>query len=400
MASLTLELATNKPAQVDKTCLKPFSLEDVKKVKTFHESMWGYYQPTKLVSLPHLAAWLGVKGIYVKDESTRFGLKAFKALGGSYAICSYLADRYSLPLNFDGIKNANLGTREPGLTFATTTDGNHGRGVAWTAKILGLNAVVYMPKGSTQERVDNIKGEGAQVTVTDYNYDETVRLLAKEAAAKGWVVVQDTAWEGYTDIPLKIMQGYTTMVSEALEKIPEKPTHVFVQAGVGSLAAAVQAVVYNTYGPKAPIFTVLEAEAANCFYRSFSKGAPTAVTGSMSTIMAGLACGEVNPLAWKIIQQYSSFALSCHDEVAALGMRILGNPLTGDEAIVSGESGAIGAGVLGLLNKYHNIKTDLGVTKDSVLLLFNTEGDTSPKHYRDVVWGGLLPCNFGGWDNE
>ena len=399
MASLTLELVANKPACQDKECLKPFSPQEIQKVRNFHTSMWGYYQPTALVALPHLAAWLGVKSVYVKDESTRFGLGAFKGLGGSYAMCSYLAARFDLPLIFDAIKNANIEGKAPGLTFATTTDGNHGRGIAWTAKILGVKAVIYMPKGADPARVNAIKSEGADVKVTNLNYDDAVRLLSKDAEAQGWIVVQDTAWPGYTELPLKIMQGYTTMAAEALEKMPQVPTHVFVQAGVGSVAAAVQAVLRNNYGPGSPIFTILEAAAADCFYRSFSTGSSQAVSGELNTIMAGLACGEANPLAWRILHEYSNFAISCHDEVSALGMRMLGNPLAGDTPVTAGESGAIGVGVLGLLNKYHNIKTDLGINKDSVLLLFNTEGATAPDSYREIVWGGKFPCNFGGWDN-
>lgn len=394
MATLTMELAKNTHKKVNKQCLLPFSPQEVAKVRAFHQSMWGYYHATPLISLTNLAKRLGVKAIYVKDEGQRFGLKAFKALGGSYAIYSYLAKKYGVEVDFDAIMALKLPEIAPNLTFATTTDGNHGRGVAWTAKVLGIKAVVYMPVGSTQERIEAIRQEGAIVKVTDYNYDDTVRLLAKDAAANKWIVVQDTAWEGYTEIPMKIMQGYTTMVDEALKEIKEPPTHVFAQAGVGSLAAAVQAVVANTYEEK-PIFTILEAEAANCFYRSFQKGTPVAVTGKLSTIMAGLACGEVNPLAWEILQSYSDYALSCHDEVAAVGMRLWGSPLPGDSQIISGESGAIGGGVLGLLDKYHDLKSTLGINQDSVLLFFNTEGDTSPQHYREVVWGGQLPCSLG-----
>lgn len=394
MATLTMELVKNIKKGEAKDYLAAFDAKEVAKVRAFHRSMWGYYHETPLLSLPHFAEKFGVKAIYVKDESKRFGLKAFKALGGSYAIASYLAKKYGVEVNFDALMNLNLSEKAPDLTFATTTDGNHGRGVAWTAKVLGVKAMVYMPAGSTKERVDNITGEGATVKVTDRNYDETVRLLAKDAAANNWVVVQDTAWEDYTEIPLKIMQGYTTMVGEALDKLESAPTHVFAQAGVGSMAAAVEGVLVNKYGKDAPIFTILEAEAANCFYRSFKAQSPVAVTGSMNTIMAGLACGEVNPMAWDILHGYADFALSCHDDVAALGMRLWGNPLDDDPKITSGESGAIGGGVLGLLDKYHDLKTELGLNKDSVLLFFNTEGDTSPKHYRKVVWGGELPCSI------
>ena len=395
MATLTLDLVKNAKSPANKTCLAPFSREVVKKVRAFHQSMWGYYHATPLVSLPNLAKYIGVKSIYVKNEAGRFGLKAFKGLGGSYAIAAYLAERFGCALDFDALMALDLPERAPHLTFATTTDGNHGRGVAWTAKILGARAVVYMPKGARQDRINAIKSEGAQVKVTDCNYDETVRLTAKDAAANGWVIVQDTAWFGYEDIPLHIMQGYTTMVSEVLETIKEKPTHVFVQAGVGSLAGAVAAVMANTYAEQRPVFTIMEAEAANCYYRSFSANRPVAVKGDLNTVMAGLACGEASPLAWPILHSYSDYALSCHDEVAAVGMRVWGSPLPGDPQIIAGESGAIGGGVIGLLNKYHDIKTTLGIDKDAVLLFFNTEGDTAPAHYREVVWGGALPISLG-----
>ena len=396
MLSLTLELAKNNPSQKNTNCLKPFAPEEIKKVLAFHTSMWGYYHETPLVELKELAAWLGVKSIFVKDESKRFGLQAFKALGCSFAIATYLAQKSGSPLNFDDLTYEKISDKVGNITFATTTDGNHGRGLAWVARILGFPAVVYMPKGSAQVRVDAIRHEGAKVVVTDLNYDDTVRLLAKDASDNKWVIIQDTAWKGYEQVPLWIMQGYSTMATEALDKMPLAPTHIFAQAGVGSMAAAVQAVVANRSYKKQPIFTILEAAVANCFYRSFKQGSPCSVGGDLNTIMAGLACGEVNPLAWEIIKNYSSFSLSCHDEVAALGMRLWGNPLGSDPKITAGESGAIGGGVIGLLDKYHNLKTDMGIKKDSVLLFFNTEGDTFPENYRDIVWGGINPCDFRG----
>ncbi len=365
-------------------------------MRAFHNSMWGYYHETPLLELKELAAWFGVKSIFVKDEAPRFGLKSFKALGGSFAIASYLSQKSGRPLNFDELTYEKIQDKVDNVTFATTTDGNHGRGIAWIARLLGFPAVVYMPKGSVQARVDAIRHEGATVKVTDLNYDDTVRLLAEDASARGWVIIQDTAWPAYEQIPLWIMQGYSTMAAEALDKMPLAPTHIFAQAGVGSMAAAVQAVVVNHGYSKEPVFTILEAAAANCFYQSIKQGKPCNVEGDLKTIMAGLACGEVNPLAWEIIKNYSSFALSCHDEVTALGMRILGNPLCSDPKITAGESGAIGAGVIGLLDKYHNLKTDMGINKDSVLLIFNTEGDTFPENYRDIVWGGSNPCDFRG----
>ena len=182
MLSLTLELAKNNPSQKNTNCLKPFSQEEIKKVLAFHTSMWGYYHETPLVELKELAVWLGVKSIFVKDESKRFGLQAFKALGCSFAIASYLAQKSGSPLNFDDLTYEKISDKVGNITFATTTDGNHGRGLAWVARILGFPAVVYMPKGSVQVRVDAIRHEGAKVLVTDLNYDDTVRLLAKDAS--------------------------------------------------------------------------------------------------------------------------------------------------------------------------------------------------------------------------
>ena len=397
MQVLQLELAKNNPAHEEQEVLKNFDKAAVKKARDFHKSMWGYYKPTPLVELKELAAWLGVKSIFVKDESKRFGLKSFKALGGSYAIACYLAKRLGKrieDISFDYLASDAIRERLGRVTFATATDGNHGRGIAWMARILGFPSVVYMPKGSAQARSEAIAKEGAAVKITEENYDDTVRMLVTDAARNGWTVVQDTAWPGYEEIPLWIMQGYTTMVGEALEALPEPPTHVFAQAGVGSMAGAAQAVIASYGYAEEPIFTVLEASAANCFFRSFEQGKMVAVGGELNTIMAGLACGEINPLAWDIIKNYSSFCLSCRDEVAALGMRLWGNPLGDDEKIIAGESGAIGGGVIGLLDKYHNLKTDLKLKKDSVMLFFNTEGDTFPDKYRDIVWGGLLPVEF------
>ena len=397
MQVLQLELAKNNPAHEEQEVLKNFDKTAVKKVRDFHKSMWGYYKPTPLVELKELAAWLGVKRIFVKDESKRFGLKSFKALGGSYAIACYLAKRLGKRIeniSFDYLASDAIRERLGRVTFATATDGNHGRGIAWMARIIGFPSVVYMPKGSVQTRVEAIAKEGAAVKITEFNYDDTVRMLVADAADNGWTVVQDTAWPGYEEIPLWIMQGYTTMVGEALEAMPEPPTHVFAQAGVGSMAGAAQAVVASYGYDEEPVFTIMEAAAANCFFRSFEQGKMVSVGGDLNTIMAGLACGEINPLAWKIIKNHSEFCLSCRDEVAALGMRLWGNPLGADEKITAGESGAIGGGVLGLLDKYHNLKTDMKLNKDSVMLFFNTEGDTYPEQYRDIVWGGLLPVEF------
>lgn len=382
-----------------------FGREEMEAVRTFHASIPGY-EPTPLHRLDRLAERLGVKALYLKDESYRFGLHAFKVLGGSYAIARYLArrlDKELTELPYDVLTGEAVKRQLGEVTFATTTDGNHGRGVAWTARVLGQRAVVYMPKGSSPLRVEAIRAEGADVTVRDVNYDESVRLTAEEAAEKGWVVVQDTAWEGYEDIPLWIMQGYGTMAAEAMEQMKgdgaDLPSHVFVQAGVGSLAGMVQG-FFRAHFPEAPPrVVVVESNRADCYYRSAlaGDGKPHAVTGDLDTLMAGLACGEANTIAYDILRDYASAFVSCPDYVAARGMRVLGNPLVGDPYVCSGESGAVTAGLLTFLMEDDDLaplREKLELDERSTVVLFSTEGDTDPARYRSVVWDGEFPT-FG-----
>lgn len=370
-----------------------FSTETAGAVREFHQRIPGY-QPTPLVSLEHLAAGLGLGKILVKDESYRFGLNAFKVLGGSYAIGQCVCRKLGIPLEkftFDSLKG-----QEP-ITFATATDGNHGRGVAWAAQQLEQKAIIYMPKGAAVERVENIRRLGAECIVTDLNYDDAVRLATKNADDNGWLMVQDTAWEGYTEIPTWIMQGYMTMASEAAEQMQaegiERPSHVILQAGVGAMAGGVLGYLSNRYGADSFHGIIAEPHQADCIYQSGGddRGAAVNVTGDLDTIMVGLACGEPNPLGWEILRNCSRHFMSVEDRVAALGMRILGNPLAGDRRVVSGESGAIGTGLLYAIARHpdaREIMKSLNLDHNSVVLLFNTEGDTDPVNYRDVVWEG------------
>ena len=285
------------------------------------------------------------------------------------------------------------------ITFFTATDGNHGRGVAWTANKLKQKSVVYMPKGSSLKRLNNIKAEGADASITDLNYDDAVRLATEEAAKIGGLVVQDTAWEGYEDIPAWIMQGYGTMVKEAVEQLAEygvdRPTHVFVQAGVGSLAGAVQGYMAAKF-EDCPITVVVEADKADCFYKSAEAGdgKPRFVGGDMQTIMAGLACGEPNTIGFEILKNYSKAFISAPDWVSAKGMRILGNPLRGDEKVISGESGAVTTGILACIMQDENLadlRKELKLDENSKVLLISTEGDTDPDKYKSIVWDGECP---------
>ena len=299
-------------------------------------------------------------------------------------------------LPYDKMVSEEVRAKLGEVTFVTATDGNHGRGVAWTAHQLRQHAVVYMPKGSAAERLANIQAEGADASITDLNYDDAVRLANSQAEEKGWVMVQDTAWEGYEDIPAWIMQGYGTMGYEAHQQLPEKPTHIFLQAGVGSMAGAITGFFSSLYGADRPIITIVEPNKADCLYRTAEAddGALHFVTGEMNTIMAGLACGEPCSIGWRILRANADHFISCPDYVAAKGMRILGNPMPGDQRVISGESGAATFGCVGEIMtnpELAGMKAELGLDENSRVLFFSTEGDTDRENYRAVVWDGRYP---------
>jgi diaminopropionate ammonia-lyase len=370
-------------------------------VRRFHSS-FKEYKPTALTPLPGLAAELGLKDFLVKDESSRYGLKAFKVLGASYAVGRFLAARLGRDMSQvtrDELCSPEAREKIGDVTFVTTTDGNHGRGLAWTARELGYKAIVFMPKGSTSSRMESIRAEGASCTVTELNYDEAVRMTWALAQEKGYVMVQDTAWEGYTEIPTWISQGYMTLAQEALEQMRATgtmPTHCFLQAGVGSFASAVVGHLTAALGAEAPRFVIVEPHTANCIYRSAvaGDGKPRNVTGDLQTLMAGLACGEPNTVSWGILRDYASAYFSCPDYLAANGMRILAAPTGGDAPIVSGESGAVTTGLVHWLMRHPAARAQrdaLGLGADSRVLVVSTEGDTAPEIYKGVVWGGAHP---------
>ncbi len=381
------------------------SKREVLKARSFHES-FPQYSPTPMAKLNNLAMMLGLGGIVVKDESFRFGLNAFKVLGGSYAMGSYIAKKLGediSKLDFHALTSDDLKQKLGEITFFTATDGNHGRGVAWAANQLNQKSVVYMPVGSSRARLENILKEGSDASITDLNYDDAVRLAAKNSEkTPNSVIIQDTAWEGYTDIPIWIMQGYGTMASEAMDQLLEmgieRPTHIFIQAGVGSLAGAVQGFFSSIFKDNPPKVVIVESDQADCLYQSAraADGDPRLVTGDMQTIMAGLACGEPNIISWDILKKHSDTFISSPDPIAALGMRILANPLKGDDKVVSGESGAVTTGILYEIMQnslYFELRDHLELNENSKVLLFSTEGNTDPHIYRDICWKGKYSFN-------
>ncbi len=361
-------------------------------VTYFHQSLPDYH-PTPLAELTQLAKYLGISDLWVKSEASRFDLKAFKVLGASYAIGKMMAKDLKLDVDkFTFEQIVSRASKFRNLTFVTATDGNHGRAVAWTANKFGCKAVVYMPKGSSKVRLEAIRNYGAKASIINGNYDDAVRLAAKQSNKKGWVLLQDTSWPGNEEIPINIMQGYITLLTEAFHQLEGKwPSHIFMQAGVGSLAAALQAFLCNYREKPRPFFTVVEPTDAACFYKSMNiaDGKPHIVQGDLDTIMVGLACGEPSEIAWEILKENADAFIACSDQVAIKGMRVLGNPLEGDDRVISGESGAVTTGLIyELLNNptFNELAEQLGLGADSKVLVISTEGDTDPEYYREVVW--------------
>ena len=373
-----------------------FGKARAEKVRRYHES-FPAYAPTKLQRLDGLAKVLGLSRFYVKDESSRFGLNAFKGLGGSYCIGRLLAERVGIPeeeLSFRRLKQADVRAAAKGMTFVTATDGNHGRGIAWTAHELGIDAVVYLPKGSAAERLENIRRLGARAEITDLNYDDTVRFAADCERKYGWILVQDTAWDGCGEIPNWIMQGYTTMALEAADQLKgEIPTHIFLQAGVGSMAGALAGFFADYYAEKKPLIVTVEPDRADCIYRTAAAwdGRLHVVDGDMDTMMAGLACGEPCTIGWEMLRRYADYYVSVPDYAAAKGMRVLGNPVRGDERIISGESGAVTSGLVAEImmnDSLREIREKIGLDRKSRVFCISTEGDTDRQNYRRIVWDG------------
>ena len=376
-----------------------FGLEQAQTVRHFHQS-FPEYSVTPLVELKSLAEELGVSNIFVKDESYRFGLNAFKVLGGSYAIAREIGIRMGISeeeLTLARLLQPDVQARLGQLRFVTATDGNHGRGVAWTAKRLGHRAVVFMPKGTAAERLENILRLGAEASITDCNYDDSVRLARQYAAEHEGIVVQDTSWEGYHNVPLHIMQGYTTMGAEIVEQLAaygdQAPTHVFLQAGVGAMAGAMAGFIADYYKEARPVITIVEPTKADCLYRTAlaNDGKLHIVDGALDSIMAGLCCGEPCSIGWQQLAAYADNFVAMPDKAAALGMRVLGNPVGNDAAVVSGESGAAGLGLaVAALRERElaQLKGSLQLDAESVILCISTEGATDVANYRRIMWEG------------
>jgi len=376
--------------------------EAADEVREFHMTFTDY-KPTPLLKLNGLSKYLGVKEIWLKDESYRFGLNAFKVLGASYAAAKVLNELLKLnedQISFSLFQNHAVNSKLKDLTFVTATDGNHGRGVAWTAQQIGCKCVIYMPKGSAKVRLNNIKSHDAQAYIIDGNYDEAVSLARINSKKYGWILIQDSSWKGYEKIPTWIMNGYFTLMEEINEQLNDEiPTHIFIQCGNGSLPASILAYCIKKYKKEKPVFAVVEPEDAACVYESFLKHGLTTLYNEMKTIMAGLACGTPSLLAWNILKDHSDFFIKCSDDVTIKGMQILGNGEFENTKIISGESGAVTTGLIYSLLSEQKHKTDcnlLGLNQNSKILLLSTEGNTDPETYDKIISQKTDLTNRGG----
>lgn len=382
--------------------IQMFPVEQARDARKFHAQIPGF-KMTPLLALPNLAQYLGIGGIYVKNEGARLKLRSFKVMGGSYAVyrlVRQLLGREGEDLSFEYLTSDECHEKLGDLVLCSATDGNHGRGLAWACDQLKLPCKIYVHSETSQPRIDAIRKFGAEVTVVNGNYDDAVRQAAEDAEKNGWHVVSDTSWPGYEEIPTWIMQGYTSIYLEAQEQFSAlgivKPTHIFVQAGVGAMAASVVGFYSALFPDDPPIFVVVEPDHAACIYESIvaGDGKCHSVLGSLDTIMAGLACGDPSPIAFDILKDNADIFIPVPDNVAARGMRILGCPLSGDPFLISGESGAVPLGTLFALLTDEiddELRDALKLDKNSQVFFVNTEGNTDPTEFRRILWDGENP---------
>ena len=372
---LTLKATKNHSHNLSKArAASHVSTETLNAVIKFHKSIGN--KSTPLVDLPGLANDLGVQSVFIKDDSQRLGLNAFKGLGASYAMHKQLE------------KNPNI------EVFCTATDGNHGKAVAWMARKSSKKAVIYMPKGTVSDRVMAIEKEGAEVIVIDGGYDDAVKKAYDKVDSftdtNSWCLVQDTAWAGYEEIPTDIMRGYLTQAHEITEQINQNDINIiFLQSGVGSWAASI--IMYMlTFWKTPPLFISVEPHSANCLFKSIQSAKRVSVKNDETTAMAGLDCGTVSTEAWKILKHGIYGALSISDTLMEDAIRVFANPLQNDIQIISGESGASPlAGLIGLLKStdHDDFIRAIKLNNKSNILLINTEGDTDSVNYERILRG-------------
>ena len=344
------------------------------------------YRPTPLHRLTGLADALGIEALWLKDESGRFGLGSFKSLGGAYAVVHLLRERLGSAFSVADVAAGRAAARVADMTVCCATDGNHGLAVAWGARRAGARSVVFLPGPVSTGRERAIAAQGAEIVRIAGSYDEAVETCAEQAGARGWLLVSDTSHAGGDEAPSRVMHGYTLLVDEIGDALAGAvPTHLFVQGGVGGLAAAVIGAFRQDLGAGSPKGIVVEPTAADCLYQSALKGRPSPASGDLDTVMACLAAAEVSPLAWRVLER-GAFAFMALDDAGAVdAMRRAAAPAAGDPPLVLGESGA--ASLAGLIAAAGDpaAREALALTAQSRALVIGSEGATDPDIYRRLV---------------
>ena len=353
---------------------------------------WPGYEPTPLVELPALAARLRVGALYYKQEAARFGLRSFKPLGGAYAVQRCAMRCVAAHLNVDAVAPEVVAERRypdvvAQLTVTAATDGNHGRSVAWGARMFGCRCVIYINEAVSSAREEAIAAYGAEVRRHPGSFDDAAREAFAVARANGWEVVPDTSDGVVVDAPRDVTQGYAVMTAEAIEQWPTDapPTHTFLQAGVGGMAAATCAEFWQHYGSKRPHTTLVEPSQSACWFESLMAGHPIPVTGDIDSFMGGLSCGEVSTLAWPVLSIGADAAMVLDDAVAAPTMQLLAAGEGGDPPLVGGESGIAGLAGLIVVAQQDEARNVIGLSEDSSVIVFGSEGATDEALYEQVV---------------
>jgi diaminopropionate ammonia-lyase len=353
---------------------------------------WPGYETTPLIGLGPAAEAAGVSGVHYKDESGRFGLGSFKPLGGAYAVLRQLMAEITAAEGLervepDDVLQGRYSDIAAGVTVTAATDGNHGRSVAWGARLFGCRCVIFIHETVSPGRERAIAALGAEVRRTPGSYDDAVRVADETARREGWHQIPDTSDGVLTEAPRNVMQGYTLMAQEAMDQLPYAgpPTHIFVQAGVGGMAAAVAARFWQRFGPGGFKTILVEPRQAACWYHSLKAGKPVAVTEGLDSLMAGLACGEVSRLAWTILAPVTDAMITIEDAAAADCMRLMAAGRLSGKPMVAGESAVAGlAGFLAAASD-DSARAALGIEPDSRVLLFGTEGASDPETYAAIV---------------
>ena len=350
-------------------------------------AQWPGFAATPTVPLPGLARRCGAAAVHYKDESGRFGLGSFKALGGAYALLHALADKFSLPMA--DLRDGRRRDLTAEVCAVAATDGNHGRAVAWGARRFGCRCRIFIHAEVSAGRADAMRRLGAEVVRADGDYDESLRRATAEAARDGRILISD-----FSDSPddlttRRVMAGYAVLSAEARRQLPASPTHVFLPAGVGGLAAAVVADFWNANPESRPRFVIVESDRADCLLQSAKRGVRTRIDVRRETVMAGLSCGEPSAPAWEIVSRGADDFAAIPDELVAPSMRLAAAGADGNPPLTAGECAVAGWALLLAAAGQPALFANLGLNSQSRVLLIGTEGATDAGEYRRLVDGGV-----------